>query len=134
MTEKVKDRGFSRVIVTTRLVGIGSTTTRLCSRFSLPTFVLRKYERQNDVVQHRHPRRFDFDPRLLFLQDVVRPVEFSNDRLLLVDGDQLHAAVQRRGYRLVGGQTRLGIVHPHCTHRPSILNAVWSSKRVTPGV
>lgn len=103
-----------------------------CPRFSLPTLIFHKHERQDNVVQHTHSRRVDFESRLLFLPEVMRAVELSNHCLLLIGGDQLHTAVQHRGYRQGGEYTYLGMVCPRCSQRPSVLYAVWSSKRVAP--
>ena len=64
---------------------------RLCGCFPFPAILLYKYERQNDGVQHAHPRWMDFEPRLLFLP---RAVVFSNYCFLLIGGDQLHIVVQ----------------------------------------
>ena len=67
-----------------------------CPRFPFPAFLLDKHKRQNDVVQHAHPRRLDFESRLPLLHDLVCAVEFSNYCLLFVCGDQLHTTVQHR--------------------------------------
>lgn len=56
--------------------------------------MLDKYERQDNVIQHAHPRRLYFEPCLSFLDDVVRPVKFSNHGLLLIGGDQLDTAIR----------------------------------------
>lgn len=69
--------------------------TRPCPPFSFLALILRKHERQNDVVQHVHPCRLDFEPRLLFLREVVRAVELSDYCFLLIGSDQLHVMVQR---------------------------------------
>ena len=65
-------------------------------------------------------------------------MEFSDDRLLLTGGDQLHTSIQRSASTrrmLVGWKTtHLGILHPHCAHCPSVLNAIWSSKYEAPSV
>jgi len=66
--------------------------------FSLPTFILRKHERQDDVVQHIHPCRLDFKPWLLSSREVVRAVEFGNYCLFLIGSDQLRDVVQRWGW------------------------------------
>ena len=87
---------------------VGSTAGRMGPRLSLPTFVLRKHECQNDVIQHLHSGRLDFDSRLLFLQDVVCSVELGDDRLLLICGDQLHTVVQRRECCWVEDKLTLG--------------------------
>jgi len=60
---------------------------------SLPAFVLSEHERQDDIVQHAHPRRLYFEPCLSFLGDVVCPVKFSNHGFLFVGGDQLDTAI-----------------------------------------
>lgn len=87
---------------------------RSCSSFSSPTFLLRKHERQNDVVQHVHPLGLDFESCFLFLREVVRTMKFSDNRLFLIYGDQLW------------------VVHPKCAHCPSVLIAIWTNKDITP--
>ena len=61
---------------------------------SLSTLVLDAYERQDDIIQHAHPRWLYFEPRLSFLGDVVCPMKFSNHSLLLIGGDQLATAIR----------------------------------------
>ena len=71
---------------------------RFCPRFPLPALLLRKHKRQNNVVQHVHPRWLDFESRFLFLGDMVGAVELSDQRLPLIRGDQLELVVQSQGY------------------------------------
>jgi len=73
-------------------------------RFSFPALILRKYERQNDVVQHVHPLRLDLESRFLFLHEVVCAMEISDLCLLLIGGDQL----QSRGSAPSTGETGQG--------------------------
>ena len=81
------------------------TLHRLCHRFSFLARLFHKYERHNDVVQNVHSRWLNFDSRLLFVNKVVRAMEFGNHRLLLIGGDQLRPVVQRLG-ELVSRRTR----------------------------
>jgi len=64
-------------------------------RLSFPTRPVHKYECQNDVVQHVHPRRLNFKPRFLFIPKEGWAVELGDHRLV-VEGHQLHAVVERR--------------------------------------
>ena len=111
-----------------------TTTIRPCPCLSFPALILRIYERQNDVVQHVHPRGLDFKSRLPPVPEVARTVEFCDHRLPPISGNQLHTVVQRRGFWRGRETTHPGIAHPRRTHRPSVLNAIWSSKHVTPSV
>jgi hypothetical protein len=110
-----------------------TTATRPRPPFSFPSLIFRKHKSQNDVVQHLHPRRPDFESRLLFVREVVRAVELSDYYLLLVRGDQLHVLVQPPRILVRRKQTYLGVIHSKCAHGPSILNTVWPSKHVAPG-
>ena len=67
---------------------------RPCRRFSFPTCLFHKHECHNDIVQHFHSLRFNFKSRLLFVDNVVWPVELCDHRLLLISGDQLHIVIQ----------------------------------------
>lgn len=93
--------------------GWDQTVSIPCRHFSLSTLALHNYERQNDVVQHPHPRWLDFESRLPLLYEVACMVELSNNRLLLISSDQLHTVVQRRGHRVeVGNKRTLGKFSP----------------------
>jgi len=63
--------------------------------FSLSTLSLDEQERQDDIVQHVHPRRLYLEFRLSSLGEVVRAVELGEYGLLLVGGDQLGTVIGR---------------------------------------
>jgi len=44
-----------------------STTSTFRQSFSFPAFTIRKHESQDDIIQHLHPGRLDFEPGLPFL-------------------------------------------------------------------
>lgn len=71
---------------------------RLRSCLSFPSRLIRKHERQNDVVQHAHPRRLNFNSCLLFIDEIVWAVELSNHRLL-VGGHQLRSFTSSFSFR-----------------------------------
>ena len=54
-----------------------------------------QHERQNDVVQHIHPHRFNFESCLPSLHEVTCGMKFSNHRLLLIESNRLHNVIQR---------------------------------------
>ena len=127
--EKVKGV-FSHVIAIHR-----TSAARLRPRLSFPALTLCKHERQNDVIQHLHPCRFDLESRLPLLHQVASPVELSDYCFLSIGCNQLHTVVERSAPRtLAERRACLRISHPHCPHSPSILDAVWSGKHVAPGV
>lgn len=95
-----------------------ATVGRFCPSFSSPSFLLRKHERQNDVVQHGHPGGLDFKSCFLFPREVVCAMEFSNNHLFLIYGDQLQAGsallVGWRANLLLGSSSQMHPL-PICT-------------------
>jgi hypothetical protein len=68
-----------------------------CPRRSFPTRLIHNHERQNDVIQHAHSCRLNFQSRLLFVGEMVWAVELG-DHCLLIEGHQLCSVAQRREY------------------------------------
>ena len=69
-------------------------TTHICRLIlSIPTLALDDHERQDNIVQHMHPRRSYHKSCLAFVEDVVCPMKLSDHGLLPVRSDQLGNAI-----------------------------------------
>jgi len=60
---------------------------------SIPTLALDDHERQDNIVQHMHPRRSYHESCLAFVEDVMCPMKFSDHGLLPVRSDQLDNSI-----------------------------------------
>ena len=60
---------------------------------SIPTLALDDHERQDNIVQHVHPRRSNHESCLAFAEDVMCPMKLSDHGLLPVRSDQLGNAI-----------------------------------------